>query len=95
MKKIDIARYIQRRLGAYSLRRCNALVDDILLLIKQSLAQGEQVKISGFGTFRVRNKSARIGCKPRGTEKIVVPAHNVVSFKPSKKLRQLVNREVS
>ena len=55
-----------------------------------SLAVGEQVKLSGFGNFDLRDKNERPGRNPRTGEKIPVPARRVVTFRPGKKLQARV-----
>jgi integration host factor subunit alpha len=55
-----------------------------------SLAVGEQIKLSGFGNFDLRDKKERPGRNPRTGEKIPVPARRVVTFRPGKKLQARV-----
>jgi len=59
-------------------------------LIEKSLIKGVSVKVSGFGTFEIRHRKARVGVKPRTTAKIKIPATKVVAFKPSKVLKENV-----
>ena len=63
----------------------------ILKIIKTSLAQGDDVLLSGFGKFNVKNKSARKGRNPKTGESIMFDARRVVTFKPSVILREKVN----
>lgn len=58
--------------------------------IKQNLEQGEEVKLSGFGNFVVREKSERPGRNPKTGEVVAVKARRVVTFKPGVKLRARV-----
>lgn len=68
------------------------LLEAILDRMKGSLAQGESVKISGFGTFSVRQKGRRIGRNPKtGTEVPILP-RRVLVFRPSQILREEVTR---
>ncbi len=55
-----------------------------------SLAAGEQVKLSGFGNFDLRNKKERPGRNPKTGEEIPIPARRVVTFRPGQKLRARV-----
>ncbi len=55
-----------------------------------SLAVGEQVKLSGFGNFDLRDKNTRPGRNPRTGEKIPITARRVVTFRPGQKLRARV-----
>ena len=68
-------------------------VDLIFDQLKQALAKGEHVKISGFGKFMVRDKKERIGRNPPIGEEIVIDAGTVVTFKPSEFLRKVVNNK--
>ena len=67
------------------------LLEAMLVRIADALAVGKSVKISGFGTFSVRQKGRRIGRNPKTGERVEVPAKRVPYFKPSKELRDLVN----
>lgn len=58
-----------------------------------ALEIGEKVKIVGFGSFETRDTKERMGVNPqRPTEKIVIPAGKKVYFKPSKNLKELINK---
>lgn len=59
-------------------------------LIKETLAKGESVKLSGFGNFEVRGKRARPGRNPRTGEEVIVDARRVVTFKAGLKLKRRV-----
>jgi integration host factor subunit alpha len=58
--------------------------------LKASLAVGEQVKLSGFGNFDLRDKKERPGRNPRTGEKVLITARRVVTFRPGKKLQSRV-----
>ena len=70
-------------------RVINAALD----AITASLVEGEKVQLSGFGTFEVKDREARIGRNPHTKEAIDIPATWVPSFKPSKALRDLIGKE--
>ena len=57
-----------------------------------AMAQGEKVQLSGFGTFDVKAREARIGRNPHTKETIDIPATNVPVFKASKALRELIGK---
>ena len=57
-----------------------------------AMAQGEKVQLSGFGTFDVKAREARIGRNPHTKETIDIPATNVPVFKASKALRDLIGK---
>ena len=87
MTKADLLKPIQEHLGDLSLKQTVELVEEILGIIKQTLADGENVKISGFGSFIVRDKHARNGRNPRTGVPLTIQARRVVTFKASAKLR--------
>lgn len=67
------------------------LVEAVLEEMKVALESGTNVKISGFGTFVVRQKAARRGRNPHTSEAIVISRRTVLTFKPSAMLRQALN----
>ena len=67
-------------------RVINAAID----AITASLVNGDKVQLSGFGTFEVKAREARIGRNPHTKEAIEIPATNVPVFKPSKALKDTV-----
>ena len=67
-------------------RVLNAAIDSITA----SLASGEKVQISGFGTFEIKDREARIGRNPHTKEAIEIPATRVPSFKASQALKDTV-----
>ena len=64
----------------------NAVVEEII----KALKKGEEVKLSGFGSFLVKERKARIGTVPGTETKIQIPATKTVSYKVSKSLKELV-----
>ena len=67
-------------------RVINAAID----ALTASLAQGDKVQISGFGTFEVKDREARVGRNPHTKEAIEIPATKVPVFKASKALKDTV-----
>ena len=68
-------------------------VESLLEIIKSTLESGEDVLISGFGKFCVKDKNERKGRNPATGETAILPARRVVTFKWSKKLREKINGE--
>lgn len=68
-------------------------VDVVLGAIQQALANGENVTLTGFGTFSVREQADKKCMNPKTKETMVVPAHKKVCFKDSKALRAAVVSE--
>ena len=69
----------------------SALVDSVFNEILKSLIEGDDVKISSFGTFIVRNKKERIGRNPKTGEEVPITARSVVTFRASNVLKTRVN----
>jgi integration host factor subunit alpha len=69
------------------------VIETLFELIKQTLEQGEDVLISGFGRFCVNGKHQRKGRNPQTGEPILLPPRRVVTFKCSGVLREKINRE--
>lgn len=67
------------------------LVDEVLEEIITTLAKGEEVKISSFGSFRVRKKSARIGRNPKTKEEVMITPRAVVTFHASNIMKENIN----
>lgn len=72
-------------------REAKDLVDLFFETVRQALERGEQVKLSGFGNFELRNKSERPGRNPKTGEEIPISARRVVTFRPGQNLRARVH----
>jgi integration host factor subunit alpha len=68
------------------------VIESLLEIIKQTMENGEDLLISGFGKFVVKNKSARRGRNPQTTEDLQLRARRVVVFKISGVLRDKINK---
>ena len=90
MTKADIVEHIYERVG-FSKKESAELVEKVFEIIKETLAEGEKVKISGFGNFVVREKNARKGRNPQTGEEIRLAARRVLTFKPSLVLKNTLN----
>ncbi len=87
----EIAEAINDQLG-YPQNTCTALVDSFLDGMKSSLLGNDSIKFVHFGTFLVRDKNSRRGRNPRTGETITIKPRQMITFRPSKKLRDLVNK---
>lgn len=74
-------------------QQARKLVDGFFEEISQSLADGKEVKLSGFGNFELKDKKSRPGRNPKTGESIPVEARRVVTFKAGQKLRGWVNSQ--
>ena len=89
LTKADIAEHLFTQLGM-SKREAKDMVEAFFEEIRQALERGEQVKISGFGNFDLREKHQRPGRNPKTGEDIPISARRVVTFRPGQKLKARV-----
>ncbi|ART79295.1 integration host factor subunit alpha [Oceanisphaera avium] len=89
LTKADLAEHLFNDLGL-SKRDSKEMVEAFFEEIRLALEQGEQVKISGFGNFELRNKAERPGRNPKTGEDIPISARRVVTFRPGQKLKARV-----
>ena len=78
----------------FTKRESAQIIEALFELLRQSLEQGDDVLISGFGKFCVQEKNQRRGRNSQSGEPITLPSRKVVSLKCSGKLREKINREV-
>jgi integration host factor subunit beta len=71
------------------------IVDTLFESVIKALKTGDKLEVRGFGSFRVRQRNARVGRNPKTGDKVEVPAKRVPYFKPSKELKDLINDGVS
>ena len=92
LTKTNITETIEKELD---LSRSDAYntVEEFLEIIKETIENGEDLMISGFGKFCVNEKNARKGRNPATNEEMILPPRRVVTFKCSGKLRDLVNKK--
>lgn len=90
MTKADLAEMVRDKLGFQS-KDSVQLVESVLKLIKNSLEAGEDIKVSGFGKFKVRKKAERKGRNPQNGDSIMIPGRSVLTFKPSQVLKDFIN----
>lgn len=79
-----------RRNTGLSKAETSLLVERILELMASAIADGQNVKISGFGTFAIRHKAPRIGRNPKTGIEATISERKVVTFRPSSILRDRV-----
>jgi len=90
LTKDDLVRAVTQE-NLYSLYQSTKIVETLLEIIKSRLSSGEDVLISSFGKFCVREKLERRGRNPVTGESIMLSPRKVVTFKCSKKLREQIN----
>jgi len=89
LTKAELAELLFERLGLNK-RESKDMVEAFFDLIHESLVNGVDVKLSGFGNFQIRHKAPRPGRNPRTGESIPIKARQVVTFHASHKLKSLV-----
>ena len=90
LTKADIIKSIQDQLDIPK-DRSTDLFESVMEIIKQSLVNGEEVKISGFGKFYLIDKKARNGRNPQTGEHMIIEPRRIVSFKYSARARVKLN----
>lgn len=89
LTRMDLAEAVHNEVGL-SRNDSADLVENVLTYISDSLVSGESVKISSFGTFSIRDKSARIGRNPKTGEEVPIHPRRVLSFRPSHLMKDRV-----
>ncbi len=89
LTKADLAEKLYEELGLNK-REAKELVEQFFEEIRRSLENNEQVKLSGFGNFDLRDKNQRPGRNPKTGEEIPISARRVVTFRPGQKLKARV-----
>jgi integration host factor subunit alpha len=90
MTKQEIVTTVYEKLG-FSKRESSDIVEHFFRIVKERLAQGENVKISGLGNFVVKEKKARKGRNPQTGEEIEIAPRRVLNFKLSQVLKDEIN----
>ena len=89
LTKAEMAERLFEELGLNK-REAKELVEQFFEEIRGALEKGQQVKLSGFGNFDLRDKSTRPGRNPKTGEEIPITARRVVTFRPGQKLKARV-----
>ncbi len=93
LTKAQLAELLFDQIGLNK-RESKEMVEAFFELLEQSLVEGEDVRLTGFGTFQVRTKASRPGRNPRTGELIPIEARRVVTFHASSKLKEQVQAAV-
>lgn len=89
LTRMDLAEAVHAEVGL-SRNDSGELVESVLKHISDSLVRGDTVKISSFGTFSVREKSARVGRNPKTGEEVPIHPRRVLTFRPSHLMKDRV-----
>lgn len=91
MTKADLVDLIFGKVGLSKIESQN-LIELIFEAVKQTLVEGESVKISGFGTFNVKKKNARRGRNPKTGQELQITPRRVITFRASNHFKGLVEK---
>ncbi|MFA7597180.1 MAG: integration host factor subunit alpha [Novosphingobium sp.] len=89
LTRADLAETINRKMG-FSRAESMALVESILDHMSDAMVKGENVKISGFGTFVLRDKKERIGRNPKTGVEVPITPRRVMTFRASQILKDRI-----
>ena len=90
MKKTELVEQVQSAAGLESKKDAEVAVDAVFDVIAKAMGRGEEVAVTGFGTFKVSKRGARQGINPRTGEKIQIAAKTVPKFSAGKGLKDAV-----
>ncbi len=92
MTKADLVDKIFEKIGL-SKKEAQEIIEILFDTMKHTFVEGESVKISGFGTFNVRNKVARRGRNPKTGEELEISPRKVITFRASNQLKDVLEKE--
>ena len=90
LTKKDLVNLIYMQIG-FSKQISENLIDDFFQTIVENLSKEKSLKLSNFGTFKIRQKQSRVGRNPKTKKETIISERNVVLFKPSKTFKDFVN----
>ncbi|HTR45322.1 MAG TPA: integration host factor subunit alpha [Thermodesulfovibrionales bacterium] len=91
MTKADLVDAVFGKVGLSKIESQN-IIEMIFDTIKQTLVEGESVKVSGFGTFNVKKKNARRGRNPKTGDDLEITPRRVITFRASNQLKDNVEK---
>jgi integration host factor subunit alpha len=89
LTRMDLSEAVFREVGL-SRNESADLVESVLNHMSDALVEGQQVKISSFGTFSIRDKAARVGRNPKTGEEVPINPRRVLTFRPSHLMKDRV-----
>lgn len=96
LTKADLIDAVYDRHGGLTKNEASTIVETIFSTVKTTLSGGRTVRIKNFGSFEVTARPGRVGVDPTSGEKIFIPAHKGLNFRPARRLRStLGGRESS
>ena len=89
LTRMDLSEAVFREVGL-SRNESSHLVERVLTHLSDALASGDTVKISSFGTFSIRDKTARVGRNPKTGDEVPISPRRVLTFRPSHLMKDRV-----
>ena len=91
MTKADLVDVVFGKVGLSKIESQN-IIEMIFETVKQTLVEGESVKVSGFGTFNVKKKNARRGRNPKTGDDLEITPRRVITFRASNHLKRMIEK---
>ncbi len=92
MTKAELVEKVANKINLTK-KQTEVIVNTLFQSITDSLSEGDKVELRGFGSFRIRERNARVGRNPKSGEKVEVPSKKVPFFKAGKELRAIVDEK--
>jgi integration host factor subunit alpha len=93
LTKADLVQQVYKTHENLTKMQATEAIETLLKIMKDCLANGDDLLISGFGKFNVKDKKARRGRNPQTGQELILDARRVITFKPSGILRDRINGE--
>lgn len=92
MTKSELIAKVNAQAQEYGLREMEVIIDTIFDSMAQALSRNEKVELRGFGSFKIKERSPRIGRNPRTGSQVEIKKRRALLFKPAKELKALINQ---
>ena len=93
MTKSELIEMVSSRVGNFSRKDIELIVDTVFDSMCASLSKGDKVEIRGFGSFKIKDRDGRQGRNPKSGENIFIDSKKVPFFKAGKEIKERINRE--
>jgi len=89
MTKKELVERVAKKVGLTK-RSAESAVNSVFGIIREAMSKGDKVVVTGFGTFKVRKRAARVGRNPQSGSSITIGAHRLPGFTAGKTLRRII-----
>ncbi len=93
MTKSELIEMVSSRVGNFSRRDIELIVDTVFDSMCASLSKGDKVEIRGFGSFKIKERDGRQGRNPKSGENIFINSKKVPFFKAGKEIKERINKQ--